>query len=244
MEASRFPGKPLAEILGIPMVEHVRRRVCLSKAVDDVYVATCDKEIYDTIISFGGKAVMTKGTHERCTDRVEEAAHEIDLDIAVIVQGDEPLFMPEALAKLVEPMLVDESLPCANLISVIHNDENLSDVDIVKTVLDEKGFVMYFSRSPIPHIRVQNDCPLFRQTGVSAFTKSFLHTYSKLQPTMLEVAESVDFLRIIGHRYPIKGVIYDRVLVGVDRPDDIGEVERILNDNPEQKTLYERILKI
>jgi len=244
MGASRFPGKPLAMILNLPMIEHVRRRVCLSNVIDDVYVATCDQEIFDVVIRFGGKAVMTKNTHERCTDRVEEAVHEIDLDIAVIVQGDEPLFMPEALTKLVEPMLVDELLPCANLISVIHNDEDLSDVDIVKTVLDEKGFVMYFSRSPVPHIRVQNDCPLFRQTGVSAFTKFFLHTYSKLQPTMLEVAESVDFLRIIGYRYPIRGVIYDRVLVGVDRPDDIDEVERILSEDPEQKTLYERILKI
>ncbi|MBU4185459.1 MAG: 3-deoxy-manno-octulosonate cytidylyltransferase [Proteobacteria bacterium] len=244
MGSSRFPGKPLAMILNLPMIEHVRRRVCLSDVIDDVYVATCDQEIFDVVIRFGGKTVMTKNTHERCTDRVEEAAHEIDLDIAVMVQGDEPLFMPEALAKLVEPMLVDDLLPCTNLISVIHNDEDLSDVDIVKTVLDEKGFVMYFSRSPVPHIRVQNDCPLFRQTGVSAFTKSFLHTYSKLQPTMLEVAESVDFLRIIGHRYPIKGVIYDRVLVGVDRPDDIGKVEKILSEDPEQKTLYERILNI
>jgi 3-deoxy-manno-octulosonate cytidylyltransferase (CMP-KDO synthetase) len=241
MGASRFPGKPLAKILGLPMVEHVRRRVCLSKAVDDVYVATCDKEIFDTVIRLGGKAIMTKNTHERCTDRVEEAAYKIDLDIAVIVQGDEPLFEPEVLTDLVKPMLADETLNCTNLISVIKDEADLLDVDIVKTILDEKGFIMYYSRSPIPHMRVRNDCPLYRQTGVSAFTKSFLNTYSKLPPTLLEIAESVDFLRILGHRHCIKGVVYQRSTVGVDRPDDVAKVEDILLNDPKQKTLFERI---
>ena len=244
MGASRFPGKPLVKILGLPMVEHVRRRVCLSNAVDDVYVATCDQEIFDTVSHLGGKAIMTKDTHERCTDRVEEAVYKIDLDIAVIVQGDEPLFEPEVLMDLVKPMLADETMNCANLISVIQDEADLHDVDIVKTVLDENGFVMYYSRSPIPHMRVRNHCQLYRQTGVSSFTKSFLHTYSKLPPTSLEIAESVDFLRILGHRYAIKGVVYERNTVGVDRPDDVARVEEILLNDPKQKTLYERISTI
>ena len=145
MAASRFPGKPLAIILDLPMIEHVRRRVCLSEVIDDVYVATCDREIFDTVENFGGKAVMTKDTHERCTDRVEEAVRNIDLDIAVVVQGDEPLFKPEVLSELVSPLLDDDSVPCTNLISTIRNKKDLDDVDIVKTVVDERGFVMYFS---------------------------------------------------------------------------------------------------
>lgn len=241
MGASRFPGKPLAEILGLPMIEHVRRRVCLSKAIDDVYVATCDKVIFDTVVGFGGKAVMTRDTHERCTDRVEEAACDIDMDIAVVVQGDEPLFEPDVLTDLIKPMLADDSIPCANLLSVIKDEEDLNDIDIVKAVIDEKGFVMFFSRSPVPHMRVRVNCPLYRQTGVSAFRKAFLHIYSRLSPTLLEQTESVDFLRILGHRYQIKGVIYNRDIVGVDRPDDVAKVEKILTEDQKQKRLFDRI---
>lgn len=242
MGASRFPGKPLAKILGLPMIEHVRRRVALSSIIDDVYVATCDQEIFDTVAGYGGKAVMTKNTHDRCTDRVEEAVGKIDLDIAIIVQGDEPLFFPEVLSDLVQPMLIDESIPCTNLLSVIYNEDDLHDEDIVKAVLDEQGFLMFYSRSPIPYIRVRNNCPLYRQTGVSAFSRQFLHTYSNLPETALEIAESVDFLRIIGHRHPIKGVIVNDTTIGVDRPDDVQQVEKILCDDPVQNQLYKRIL--
>ena len=242
MAASRFPGKPLAKIMDLPMIEHVRRRVCFSDSIDDVYVATCDRDIFDTVQNFGGKAVMTKDTHERCTDRVEEAARNIDLDIAVVVQGDEPLFMPDVLSDLVSPLLEDDSIPCTNLISAIRNEQDLSDVDIVKAVLDETGFIMYFSRASIPYIRVKNNCPFYRQTGVSAFTKSFLRTYAELSATSLEVAESVDFLRIIGHGYPIKGVVYESVTLGVDRPDDVRKIEAVLLDDEEQRKIYERIL--
>jgi 3-deoxy-manno-octulosonate cytidylyltransferase (CMP-KDO synthetase) len=244
MGASRFPGKPLVPILELPMIEHVRRRVILSKAIDEVYVATCDNEIFDTVTQFGGKAIMTKDTHERCTDRVEEAANKIDIDVCVIIQGDEPLFMPDVLSRLVPPLLNDDALCCTNLISKIKKKEDLDDVDIVKTVVDEKGYIMYFSRAPIPYLRVDNNCPLYRQTGVSAFTKSFLHTYANLSPTALEVAESVDFLRIIGHGYPIKGIVYESVTLGVDRPDDVPKVESVLREDKEQKKIYEKILKI
>jgi len=241
MGASRFPGKPLASILGLPMIEHVRRRVELSEAVDEVYVATCDQEIYDVVAAHGGKPIMTRADHERCTDRVEEAAHGIDLDIAVVVQGDEPLFEPHILEDLVAPLIADPSIPCSNLISVIRDEKDLMDEDIVKTVLDEAGFVMCYSRAPLPFLRVRQGCPMYRQTGVSAFRKSFLHTYSTLAPTALEIAESVDFLRIIGHRHPVKAVVYDITTQGVDRPKDVALVEAILEKDPMQNELFKRI---
>jgi 3-deoxy-manno-octulosonate cytidylyltransferase (CMP-KDO synthetase) len=244
MGASRFPGKPLAMIGDLPMIEHVRRRVMLSEAIDEVYVATCDNEIFDTVRKNGGNAIMTKDTHERCTDRVEEAVHKIDLDICVIVQGDEPLFMPQILGELVQPMLDDPSIACANLVSSIKNTDDLHHEDIVKAVLNENEFILYFSRSPIPFLRVQNNCPLYRQTGVSAFTNQFLLTYSTLMPTALEETESVDFLRILGHGHSIKAVIYDQITLGVDRPDDVGKIERVLAQDPEQRKMYERILSL
>jgi 3-deoxy-manno-octulosonate cytidylyltransferase (CMP-KDO synthetase) len=119
MGASRFPGKPLAKILDLPLVEHVRRRTLLSEKIYDVVVATCNLEIKQMIESYGGKAVMTADTHERCTDLVEDAMSHLEADIVVIAQGDEPLFFPEVLEHLVQPILNDDSIYCTNLLSHI-----------------------------------------------------------------------------------------------------------------------------
>ncbi len=241
MGSSRFPGKPLVDIAGLPMIEHVRRRVALSDAVDDVVVATCDREIFEAVTEHGGKAVMTADTHERCTDRVAEAAETIPLDVAVIVQGDEPLFDPAVLAPLVQPFRDDPAVECTNLISVIRDPADLENIDIVKAVLTEPGDVMYFSRAPIPYLREGDGRPMYRQTGVSAFSRNFLTRFSALSPTALEIAESVDFLRIIGHGHRIRGVVSDAPTVGVDRPSDIAVVERILAEDPAQSAIMQRI---
>jgi len=226
------------------MIEHVRRRACLSSTVDDVYVATCDDEIFKAVTRHGGRALMTANTHERCTDRVEEAAKALEHDIIVIIQGDEPLFEPVVLEILLEPMQNDDNSYCTNLLSEIRDDEDVSDIDNVKAVLDKKDFIMYFSRSPIPYLRVRNNCPMYRQTGISAFTKSFLNLYSSLPPTPLEIAESVDFLRILEHGYSIRGVIHMGKTVGVERESDIEIVEKILKEDTLQHRIYQRILEL
>ena len=186
--SSRFPGKPLTNILGLPMVEHVRRRVALCPLVDDVYVATCDRQIIDVVKGYGGKAVMTSSAHERCTDRVEEAARDIDADTFVIAAGDEPLFDPAILDMVIRPMKDDKNLLCTNLISTITDEKDLADKDIVKTVMDRRNHILFYSRAPIPFLRVRNNCPLYRQTGIGAFRKTFLHQYAKLEPTPMEIA--------------------------------------------------------
>ncbi len=244
MAASRFPGKPLAKILNLPMIEHVRRRTLLSGILDDVVVATCDQAIIDTVHAHGGKAVMTKDTHLRCTDRVEEAAAHIDADIVVIVQGDEPLFDGSIIEKLVTPLLANDKLVCSNLLTPITDPKDILDVDIVKALMDTTSQVLYFSRAAVPHVRVQSQCPVYRQTGLSAFTKYFLTKFSNLAPTPLEIVESVDFLRILEHRYPIYGVVDPRRSVGVDRPDDVGIVEDILKNDPVQRKIFEGILSL
>ena len=241
MAASRFPGKPLAPIAGLPMIEHVRRRVALSNAVDQVVVATCDDEIKTTVEAAGGVAVMTADTHERCTDRIAEAAETIDCDVAIIVQGDEPLFMPEVLQNLVEPFHRDPTTEVTNLLSRIEDRADLQHLDIVKAVLNEAAEVLYFSRAPIPFFRVEAACPLYRQTGVSAFSRDFLLEFAQLPPTPLEVVESVDFLRILGHGRRITGVIFDQPTVGVDRPEDVAKVEAVLRDDPIQAAVHRRI---
>ncbi len=243
MGSSRFPGKPLKKILGLPMIEHVRRRAFLCDVVDEVYVATCDQEIIDVVSQYGGKAVMTANTHERCTDRVEEAMQNIEADLVIILQGDEPLFMPQILNDLVQPMLANSDLLCANLVSVIQNKEDLKDVNIVKAPLNQKDFIMFLSRAAIPYFRENNNCPLYRQTGVSVFTKEFLHTFSSLAPTPLEITESIDFMRILEHNFSILGVVYNQRTVGVDHKEDILMVENILQKNKEQAEIYQKILK-
>ena len=241
MASSRFPGKPLEKILELPMIEHVRRRAVLCSYVDEVVVATCDKVIMDTVASFGGKAVMTSDKHERCTDRVEEAARGMDADIIVILQGDEPLFFPEIIDELVAPLLKDDSINCTNLLSVINDEADLNDIDIIKTIIDNNQHILYFSRAAVPYQRVRGKCRFYRQTGVSAFRKDFLHNFARLSPTPLEAAESIDFLRILEHGLSISAVICDQKTVGVDRPDDIGIIEGILKEDVRQKQLYKEI---
>ena len=244
MASSRFPGKPLAKILDLPMIEHVRRRVSLSKFVDSIYVATCDEEIRKVVESYGGKVIMTAAAHERCTDRIEEAAFMLDSDIIVNVQGDEPLVPPEAVQDVAKPLLERDDVLCSCLIYPITNRNELVDVNVVKAVLDRNKWIMYFSRAPIPHFKTNEDCPLYKQSGIMAFQKEFLHQYSHLAPTPLERAESVDMLRVLEHGYKILGVVTSYVTTGVDIPEDIAKVEKLLVDDERQRMLYQRILSL
>ncbi|MBU1112942.1 MAG: 3-deoxy-manno-octulosonate cytidylyltransferase [Candidatus Omnitrophica bacterium] len=241
MASSRFPGKPLVDILGLPMIEHVRRRALLSEIFNDVYVATCDNEIKETVERYGGKAVMTADTHQRCTDRIEEAAEKLDVDIVVIISGDEPLIDPGPFDLVVRPIVRDKKAECVNLVSVISEEGDLNNTDVVKAVLNNRGYIMYYSRLPVPYMRVKNNCPAYRQTGISAFTKTFLRQYSSLPHTTMEIAESIDFLRILEHGYPIYSVIYPQRTVAVDRESDVEEVEKILLQDPAQQAFYQKI---
>lgn len=245
MASSRFPGKPLAEILGLPMVEHVRRRALLARGVSDVVVATCDRSILDAIVGFGGRAVMTADTHERCTDRVEEAMQSLPGNIVVMVQGDEPLLVPEAVEQIARPLLEHDDVMCTNLLSPLESDADLTNANIVKAVCDQAGRLMFLSRAPIPSYRKRVTCPVFRQTGIMAFRADLLKTYSTLPETPFEQAESVDMLRLLEHGYPIHGVVVDYPTVGVDRPEDVPAVERWLTgpaSNDTQRALYTQTL--
>lgn len=247
MASSRFPGKPLAKILDLPMIEHVRRRVALSTIVNETYVATCDDSIRQTVEDYHGQAIMTADTHQRCTDRIAEAIEKIqvaDDDIIAIISGDEPVFPPELMQVLVEPMLKDPSILCTNIVSSITEEADMQDKDVVKAVLDIKGRIMCFSRSPLPYQRVKSNCPLYRQTGLAAFTKSFLLKFSALHPTPLEIAESVDFMRILEHGYSIQGIVYNRKTIGVDQKQHVAHVEEMLRLDPDQANIYKQIAHV
>lgn len=243
MGSTRFPGKPLAKIMGLPMIEHVRRRVQLSPIVNEVYVATCDKEISQVVQAAGGLSIMTSDAHERCTERVEEAARSVDADIIVIVSGDEPLFLPEIIDSLLEPYQQDETINSINLLSPIKDQADLQNVDVVKAVMDKNNNIMFFSRSPIPYQRAKSDCKFYRQTGIQAFTRDFLTKFTELAATPMEIAESIDCLRILEHGYGMKGVVSSKELYAVDRPSDVAVIENALKNDPLQKSYYERIMK-
>ena len=243
LASSRFPDKPLAEIAGLSMVEHVRRRVGLVAGVDEVVVATPDQAIRRVVERAGGRVVMTADTHERAADRVEEASRSLSADVVVMVQGDEPLLMPETLAAVFEPFLGGSDVGCTNLLSPLRGDEDRRHPDIVKAACAADGRILYFSRAAIPLFRQAGDAPVYRQTGIMAFSADRLRRFSALPPTPLEQIESIDMLRFLEHGLGIQGVVVEHETIGVDRPSDVGVAERVLREDPLQRALHERITR-
>jgi 3-deoxy-manno-octulosonate cytidylyltransferase (CMP-KDO synthetase) len=240
MAASRFPGKPLVAIAGLPLVEHVRRRCLLAEGVDDVIVATCDQEIIDAVEALGGKAVMTSDSHERCTERVAEAARDLDADVVVNAQGDEPLMFPEHIAAAIDPFS-EPGVGCVSLVSPLESDEDFSNPGVVKAVLKPNGDLLYLSRASVPHFQKPGEAPVFRETGIRALRKDLLVEYADLPETPLERVEAVDMLRLLEHGRPIRAKVIEGTTMGVDYPEDVDKAERMLRDDPAQKQLFERI---
>lgn len=228
MAASRFPGKPLAPLAGRPMIEHVYRRAERCPHLAEVHLATCDREIYDAVQRFGGKAIMTADTHVRCTDRVAEAAQAISADVIVNIQGDEPLIHPQAITQLCEAILADPEVPCVNLCNVITQEADFRNPNQIKAVCDQSGCAIYMSRQPIPTTKQWGQTQVLRQLGMIAFRKGFLETFTRLKPTPLEQAESVDMLRAIEHGYRVKMVVSSFESFGVDTPADLRVAEERL----------------
>lgn len=226
MASTRFPGKPMAKILGMPMIGHVYHRCKMSKMLDEVYVATCDKEIFDYITSIGGKAIMTRDTHERCSDRIAEAVKDINADIIVMVQGDEPMVFPEMIDMAVEPMLHDPSVKVVNLMGKIKTREEFEDPNEVKVVVDRNSDAIYFSREPIPsNKKYSGPYDALKQICIIPFTRECLYLFDKLEPTPLEIIESVDMNRFIEHGYKVRMVLSDSETYSVDTPEDLKFVE-------------------
>ncbi len=245
MGSTRFPGKPLIPILGLPMIEHVRRRVELMRGLieglDEVIVATCDEEIRVLVERSGGNAIMTSPTHERATDRIEEVAHKIHADVYLNVQGDEPMVREGQIRALVEPFHGDDSVQTTCLVYPIRDLADLTSLNVVKTVQSRTGKILYLSRSAIPGRAVSPDTLYTKQSGLMAFRKEFLHLYRRLEPTPLEAKESVDMLRVLEHDYSIQGVLYPEETLGVDIPEQVGILERAIEGDPGQKAIFESI---
>ncbi|MEN6356257.1 MAG: 3-deoxy-manno-octulosonate cytidylyltransferase [Armatimonadota bacterium] len=228
MGATRFPGKPLVDICGKPMVQWVYERASQAESVDRVIVATCDKEIIDAVESFGGEAVMTSDKHRSGTDRLAEVADALDSELIVNVQGDEPLIDPKSIEHAIRPFDEEPDLNMSSLMVPI-DSESAKDPNLVKVVVTLDNYALYFSRSPIPFERKPLvGRSIYGHVGLYAYTRQFLLQFAAMEPTPLEMAESLEQLRVLEHGYRIKMVEIADAPMGVDTQDDLERVRAVL----------------
>jgi 3-deoxy-manno-octulosonate cytidylyltransferase (CMP-KDO synthetase) len=229
--SSRLPGKPLLDICGRPMIEHVYRRAARAVGASAVLVATDDARILRAVERFGGRAVMTRPDHPSGSDRVAEAAGALAVDLVVNLQGDEPLIEPAVIGEVLAPLLAEPDVRMATVRRRIEDPGELSDPHVVKVVVDRDGFALYFSRAPIPFVR----CPppdaaggAFKHIGLYAYRRDFLLALAGLEPTPLERAEALEQLRALEHGFRIRTVETVHDTVGVDTEEDLERVRRLV----------------
>lgn len=230
MGSTRFPGKPLAKLLGKPMIQHVWERVSRAKGLADTVVATCDPEIADACRAFGAPFVMTSSAHERASDRVAEAAKTVKADVYVLVQGDEPMTSARMVDAALAPMLADPAIACVNLAGRILTEAEFDDRNCIKVVMDLKGDALLMSREPIPTRRIGpwGTFPAWKQVCVMPFRADALALYARLEPTPLEKAESIDMLRFLEHGVKVRMVPTADASHAVDTPQDLLRVEALM----------------
>jgi 3-deoxy-manno-octulosonate cytidylyltransferase (CMP-KDO synthetase) len=245
LASSRLPNKPMADILGMPMIGHVYSRSKMSEILDDVYVATCDEEIYNYISEIGGKSVMTSDTHERASDRTAEALLKIEkelgtkVDIVVMIQGDEPMITSEMIDAAVQPLLEDNSLNITNLMEAMQTQEEHEDPAEVKVVVDKKSNALYFSREPIPSRKKgASSIPMLKQVCIIPFRRDFLLEYNSMEQTPLEIIESVDMNRLLENGLPIRMVMRSEETFSVDTIADLNNVNIRMKNDPLLKKYY------
>lgn len=238
MASSRFPGKPLAKILGIPMVGHVFQRSKMSRLLNGVYIATCDQEILDYAESIGASAVMTKATHQRASDRTAEAMLKIEretgakIDIVVMIQGDEPMLHPEMIGEALRPLLDDGAIDVVNLMAALKSRQEQDDPHEVKVVVNLENFALYFSREPIPSWKKgAASIRMLKQVCIIPFRRNFLLKFNHLESTPLEIVESVDMLRVLEHGYRVKMALTRFDTYSVDTTEDLKKVERLMSQD-------------
>jgi 3-deoxy-manno-octulosonate cytidylyltransferase (CMP-KDO synthetase) len=238
MGSSRFPGKPMKEIHGIPMIGHCYLRAKMCKDLLETYVATCDSEIYDYIKSINGNVVMTAASHEMACDRASEAMIKIEkeidkkVDIVVMVQGDEPMVTPEMISESLKPF-IDSSVNIVNLMSEMGTVKEFEDPNEVKVVVDKNNNAIYFSREPIPsQKKFSSSIPMLKQVCIIPFRREYLLHFNSMTRTNLEIIESIDMLRIIENGESIRMVMTDVNSLSVDTPYDLERVREVMLNDP------------
>jgi 3-deoxy-manno-octulosonate cytidylyltransferase (CMP-KDO synthetase) len=238
--SSRFPGKPLASLLGKSMIEHVYERAKAARRVDDVWVATDDARIEEAVKSFGGNVILTRPEHPSGTHRVKEAAERVGGDLVVNLQGDEPLIRPEQIDQVVQALEEDSEADMATLKLASEDQDEIWDPNRVKVVTDRRGYALYFSRAPIPFYREAGSPAGERRRGVASWGRAWIHiglygyrkevlmAASDLVPSPWDEAEQLEQLRFLYWGYRIRVLETTHRTIGVDVPEDVLRVERAM----------------
>lgn len=229
--STRLPAKPLLVIAGKPLIQHVWERCTKAKGVETVVVATDDMRIAEAAFAFRAEVAMTSPKHRSGTDRVAEVAKRLRGVTHIInVQGDEPLIDPALISKLAKTMAKDPKIEMITSASAFEPDDDLTNPNMVKVVLDRAGDALYFSRSPIPYLRGDGVRPAYyRHQGLYGYSTKFLLQFVKWKPGVLEQAESLEQLRALENGATIRVVIAKHAAVGVDTPEDVAIVEGLLS---------------
>lgn len=230
-DATRFPGKLLSPLRGLPVIQHVYERAKRALLPDDVIVATDSETIFETVLAFGGKATMTDTNHQSGTDRIAEVARSIDYDIIVNVQGDEPLIQPEMIDDVIA-LLDDEDAAIGTIVKRIEHVHELTDPHVVKVVRDTRGFALYFSRALIPYHASHSDLSspvYFKHIGIYSYRREALLSLAAMEQTALEKTEKLEQLRALENGMKIKTRETSFETFGIDTPGDIERAEQWLN---------------
>jgi len=230
--STRFPGKPLALINGRPLLRRVIDRAKKINRIEGVLVATDDPRIFDLAVKCGAEAVMTDSHLPTGTDRIYQASRELKADLIINLQGDEPLFNPLWIEKLIDVFFADQSLNMATLAHPIA-EEDMNSMNSVKVILNQRHEALYFSRFAIPYSREKfhsNSSSVFKHVGIYAYRKEFLKTYCSTPQCEIEKAESLEQLRALDMGEKIKVLLVEDSSIGVDTPEDIKKVEPFIVD--------------
>lgn len=229
--STRFPAKLMQDLGGKTVISRTYEAAINTKLFNDVFVVTDSDLIYNEIVSNGGKAIMSIKEHESGSDRIAEAVENLDVDIVINVQGDEPFINTEALAKVIEVFKndADKKVDLASLMCEITTEEDINNPNIVKVVVDQNGFALYFSRSVIPYPREKNvGVRYFRHIGIYAFRKQALLDFYSLPMKSLEASEKLEQLRYLEYEKRIKMVETSHVGIGIDTPEDLEKARRMV----------------
>ena len=238
-DSTRFPGKPLALLKGIRVIQHVYQNSKGAMSAEEVLVATDSETIFEKVLSFGGRAVMTSAGHVSGTDRVAEIARSLSCDIIVNVQGDEPLIRPEMIDDAIG-LLSDSRADIGTLVKAIERPEEVVDSNVVKTVFDHDGFALYFSRAPIPYHRdawrdLSASCiqgssfKVYKHVGIYSYRRDILLKLTGMRPSVLEEREKLEQLRALENGLKIKVKETSWETMGIDTPRDLERVEKWLS---------------
>lgn len=238
MASTRFPGKPLAPIQGIPMIGHCYYRSKMSQCLDGVYIATCDEEISDYARTIGATCIMTSKSHERASDRIAEAMLKLEKEtgvlheIVVLVQGDEPMLHPEMIDIAVTALEENPKIMVANGIAEIKTTVEFDDVNEIKVVVDRQMNAIYFSREPIPsRAKWDGVVPMWKQVCIIPFRRDYLLEFNETPQTPLEKVESIDMLRVIENGGMVRMVKMHHQTLSVDTPEDLNKVRKLMRND-------------